>query len=232
MQQPGTSCGRPLAPPPLKHLPPLEQTGQFHESAMELFGEDKYVSPQYKMRFVRLPLGRPGAVYAMQEVPQTYARPTAADIYGFISKLFNTARLSSECSVVCLIYVERLMEKGNVPLTAVTWRPVILCGLLLSHKVWQDHACWNIEFAQVYPQFSLAAINRLEKRFLERINVSGAPHPPTLYLASPPPPGCRRPQNCPAHSCLLILKFASSRSAWIRRVPSFQHLSFHLSAAS
>ena len=45
-----------------------------------------------------------------------------------------------------------------------------MCGLLLAHKVWQDHACWNIEFTQVYPQFSLNAINRLEKRFLERIN--------------------------------------------------------------
>ena len=62
------------------------------------------------------------------------------------------------------------MEKGNVPLTAQTWRPVLMCALLLAHKVWQDHACWNIEFTQVYPQFSLNAINRLEKRFLERIN--------------------------------------------------------------
>ena len=145
-------------------------TGEFRDSAMELFGEQNYLSPQYKMRFVRLPLGRPGAVYAMQKVEQTYAQPSAKDIYTFISVLFNKAHLSSECSIVCLIYVERLMEKGNVPLTAQTWRPVLMCGLLLAHKVWQDHACWNIEFTQVYPQFSLNAINRLEKRFLERIN--------------------------------------------------------------
>jgi hypothetical protein len=205
------------------------ETGQFHESAAECFAEWNYASPQYKMRFVRLPLGRPGAVYAMQEVKrheqsrnnaktlassfwskvvqkeilkspfrllllvcscllphfrsrsprdpevdQTYASPTSSDIYNFISTLFNQARLSSECSIVCLIYVERLMEKGNVPLLPETWRPVLLCGLLLSHKVWQDHACWNIEVAQVYPQFSLAAINRLEKRFLERIKVTCA----------------------------------------------------------
>jgi len=44
------------------------ETGQFHESAAETFAEWHYASPQYKMRFVRLPLGRPGAVYAMQEV--------------------------------------------------------------------------------------------------------------------------------------------------------------------
>lgn len=39
---------------------------------------------------------------------------------------------------VCLIYVERLMENANVPLIATTWRPCLLCGLLLASKVWQD----------------------------------------------------------------------------------------------
>ena len=53
---------------------------------------------------------------------------------------------------MCLIYVERLMEKGKVPLTAQTWRPILLCGLLLASKVWQDYASWNIEFSHVYPQ--------------------------------------------------------------------------------
>jgi hypothetical protein len=154
----------------LRTAPDTMESGIFHESALDLFKEHRYVSPQFKMRFVRLPIGRPGAVYAMQQVEQTYARPSEADIYNFISVLFKQARLSSDCSIVCLIYVERLMEKGSVPLTSETWRPILLCGLLLSHKVWQDHACWNIEFSQVYPQFSLASINTLEKRFLERIN--------------------------------------------------------------
>jgi hypothetical protein len=39
---------------------------------------------------------------------------------------------------VCLIYVERLMEVAFVPLVSSTWRPVLLCGLLLASKVWQD----------------------------------------------------------------------------------------------
>lgn len=39
---------------------------------------------------------------------------------------------------VCLIYVERLMESANVPLVGTTWRPCLLCGLLLASKVWQD----------------------------------------------------------------------------------------------
>lgn len=42
------------------------------------------------------------------------------------------------CIAVCLIYVERLMETAYVPLVSKTWRPVLLCGLLLASKVWQD----------------------------------------------------------------------------------------------
>lgn len=30
------------------------------------------------------------------------------------------------------------MENANVPLVATTWRPCLLCGLLLASKVWQD----------------------------------------------------------------------------------------------
>ena len=44
------------------------ESGEFHDSALELFAEANYATPQYKMRFVRLPLGRPGTVYAMQQV--------------------------------------------------------------------------------------------------------------------------------------------------------------------
>jgi Cyclin, N-terminal domain len=61
--------------------------------------------------------------------------PSVDAIYEFIRTLFNKACLSSECSLVCLIYVERLMEAASVPLLASTWKPVVLCGLLLASKV-------------------------------------------------------------------------------------------------
>merc|ERR1711957_632329 len=61
------------------------------------------------------------------------------------------------------------MEVAKVPLVAQTWRPVFMCGLLLASKVWQDLSSWNIEFASVYPQFSLDAINKLELLFLKHM---------------------------------------------------------------
>eukprot|EP00585_Thalassiosira_rotula_P017910 CAMPEP_0196202918 /NCGR_PEP_ID=MMETSP0912-20130531/5564_1 /TAXON_ID=49265 /ORGANISM="Thalassiosira rotula, Strain GSO102" /LENGTH=173 /DNA_ID=CAMNT_0041476925 /DNA_START=23 /DNA_END=544 /DNA_ORIENTATION=+ len=105
----------------------------------------------------------------MRKIRVVHNTPTADEIYEFAHQLFKKVQLSSECSIVCLIYVEKLMEVAKVPLVAETWRPIFMCGLLLASKVWQDLSSWNIEFASVYPQFSLDAINRLELAFLKFI---------------------------------------------------------------
>lgn len=137
----------------------------------------------------------------MKKVKPRYHIPDLEEIYNFMRTLFQKAALSSECSIVCLIYIERLMEVAQVPLVsqtlerandesgrgtavqaddhtlhashpryymllvqvAVTWRPIVLAGLLLASKVWQDLSSWNVEFSEIYPQFSLQNINRLER---------------------------------------------------------------------
>mmetsp|Transcript_28653 Transcript_28653/g.64189 ORF Transcript_28653/g.64189 Transcript_28653/m.64189 type:complete len:189 (+) Transcript_28653:2-568(+) len=118
---------------------------------------------------VRVPMARPGVVYSMRKIKVVHTTPTTDEIYEFAHQLFKKVQLSSECSIVCLIYVEKLMEVAKVPLVAETWRPIFMCGLLLASKVWQDLSSWNIEFASVYPQFSLDAINKLEVLFLKHI---------------------------------------------------------------
>jgi hypothetical protein len=40
-----------------------------------------------------------------------------------------------------------------------------IIGLLLASKVWQDASSWNIEITEIYPQFSLRSVNRLERIF-------------------------------------------------------------------
>merc|ERR1712113_1124169 len=57
------------------------------------------------------------------------------------------------------------MEVGCVPLLVNTWRPILLCGLLLASKMWQDVSSWNVEFARFCPEFPLDSINRLELQF-------------------------------------------------------------------
>mmetsp|Transcript_20749 Transcript_20749/g.51470 ORF Transcript_20749/g.51470 Transcript_20749/m.51470 type:complete len:780 (+) Transcript_20749:232-2571(+) len=143
--------------------------GLFHASMRDIFHEDTYRTPTYKCNMARIPMARPGMTYGLRKIKVMYEIPSETEIYNFGHQLFKTVQLSSECSIVCLIYVERLMEVAKVPLLACTWRPIFMCGLLLASKVWQDLSSWNIEFSSVYPQFSLEAINKLELNFLRNV---------------------------------------------------------------
>ena len=141
----------------------------FDPAMRDAFAEENFVTPRYKCTMVKVPMARGGVVYGMRKIRVDYKIPTADDIYEFGHRLFKQVQLSSECSIICLIYVERLMENAKVPVMATTWKPIFMCGLLLASKVWQDWSSWNIEFANVYPQFSLAAINKLELQFLKMV---------------------------------------------------------------
>eukprot|EP00526_Cylindrotheca_closterium_P006280 CAMPEP_0113651190 /NCGR_PEP_ID=MMETSP0017_2-20120614/27275_1 /TAXON_ID=2856 /ORGANISM="Cylindrotheca closterium" /LENGTH=611 /DNA_ID=CAMNT_0000563823 /DNA_START=82 /DNA_END=1914 /DNA_ORIENTATION=+ /assembly_acc=CAM_ASM_000147 len=143
--------------------------GLFTSAMKDAFSEEKFCTPKYKCTMVRIPMARPGMVFGLRKIKTKYMIPSEKEIYEFAHQLFKSVQLSSECSIVCLIYVERLMEAAKVPLMACTWRPIFMCGLLLASKVWQDLSSWNIEFASVYPQFSLDAINKLEVNFLRNI---------------------------------------------------------------
>ena len=145
------------------------ERGLFKVSMKEMFSEEKYCTPTYNCTMVRIPMARPGMVYGLRKINTKPKIPSEEEIYDFAHQLFKAVQLSSECSIVCLIYVERLMEIAKVPLLACTWRPIFMCGLLLASKVWQDLSSWNIEFASVYPQYPLDAINRLELNFLRNV---------------------------------------------------------------
>lgn len=147
----------------------LDNAGLFTPAMRVAFAEDNFVTPRYKCNMVNIPMARPGVIYGMRKIRTKYKIPTANDIYDFAYKIFHSVQLSSECSIICLIYVERLMEVAKVPVMANTWRPIFMCGLLLASKVWQDWSSWNVEFASVYPQFTLSSINRLEVQFLKMI---------------------------------------------------------------
>lgn len=108
------------------------------QTQTNMFSEDNFVTPKYVYHFVRTPVCRVGFCYGIRQLDAAYAVPTLNEVYMFLRTLFGEAQLSAECSIVCLIYVERLMEQANVPLCPKTWRPCVICGLLLASKVWQD----------------------------------------------------------------------------------------------
>eukprot|EP01006_Ploeotia_vitrea_P051393 TRINITY_DN67553_c7_g1_i1.p1 TRINITY_DN67553_c7_g1~~TRINITY_DN67553_c7_g1_i1.p1 ORF type:complete len:304 (-),score=-22.85 TRINITY_DN67553_c7_g1_i1:50-961(-) len=146
------------------------ETGVFYKSKLELFSEENYLLPKYCYDFTSSPIARLGFQYTIRKLKPYYKNsPTVSDVHSFLRDTFIKAQLSPECSIVCLIYCEKLMEDAHVPLVTNTWRPVLLCGLLLASKVWQDVGTWNIDMAEIFPQYGLQNINKLERIFCSEI---------------------------------------------------------------
>ncbi len=101
------------------------------------FHQGRYISPQYLYTFagVGVRSGLHVAGYSVSEKHETPEKPTVTEIFQFLRTLFVKVCLSGECSLVCLIYIERLVDKAHVPLLSTNWKPISLCGLLLASKV-------------------------------------------------------------------------------------------------
>jgi len=96
--------------------------------------------------------------------------PTEETIYYTIRSVYDCARFPSECLIVSLVYIERLIAFSQVPLLVTSWRPILLAALILAQKVWDDRSLHNVDFSTFCPMFTLKEINHLEMKFLELID--------------------------------------------------------------
>lgn len=96
----------------------------------------------------------------------TMREPDQKTIYRFVKTLFKAAELSSEYAITTLVYLERLMTYAEMDLTPKTWRRMFLGAIVLSSKVWEDQAVWNVDYAQILEEISVEDINELERHFL------------------------------------------------------------------
>jgi len=95
--------------------------------------------------------------------------PTEDMIFHTIRSVYECARIPTECLIVSLVYIERLIAVSGCSMLVTTWRPILLSALILAQKVWDDRSLHNIDFSVFCPMFTLKEINFLEKKFLELI---------------------------------------------------------------
>jgi len=95
--------------------------------------------------------------------------PSAHTICHYLTLIFNGEKLSCECAVMALAYVDRLLSLTNLHLHASNWRRIALGAIIVASKVWEDQAVWNVDFLSVFPYISVEDLNRLERQFLNGI---------------------------------------------------------------
>jgi Cyclin len=69
----------------------------------------------------------------------------------FYSYVFTTAQMEKDTMIFSLFYIERLLTEtaGQLRVCAYNWRSVLLSGLALASKVWDDLSMWSVDFAKV-----------------------------------------------------------------------------------
>jgi len=109
--------------------------------------------------------------HPFQRAPANLAEvPDWKTIYKFLSTIFKAEKLSPECAILCLAYIERMMNHTGVTIHASNWRRITLAALILASKVWEDQAVWNVDFLSVFPRLTVRDLAQLEKVLLNSLS--------------------------------------------------------------
>ncbi len=91
---------------------------------------------------------------------------TMESIYTFLECMFSCGRISTECIVIALIYVNRIITSTGFLVNVHNW-PGLLCGaFLLAHKVWDDISLGTSKFAKLINLFPEVQVRLFEREIL------------------------------------------------------------------
>ncbi len=80
--------------------------------------------------------------------------------------IIDKMQLVTECIIVSLIYLEKIMDVGKIEIRLCNWRPLLFTAILLASKFWEDVNFWNIDYVTALDLYPLKAINRMESEFI------------------------------------------------------------------
>ncbi len=104
----------------------------------------------------------------------TLILPTLDDVSVFYRDVFSRAQMESDCIIISLIYVERLIKvtDGALRPRITNWRSILFSCMVMASKVWDDLSMWNADFSHTCPagvEFQLSRINELELAVLSSL---------------------------------------------------------------
>ena len=108
----------------------------------------------------------PVFIYDYQRVVKPVVPCTEAQILLYYRKIFNTMQLATECIIVSLIYLERLILLSKVEVRYSNWRALVFTSILLASKFWEDICFWNVDYCDALKLYPLKSVNRMESEYI------------------------------------------------------------------
>jgi hypothetical protein len=77
--------------------------------------------------------------------------PSLEQITAFYRDVFRRAQMESDCIIMTLIYVERLIRRtdGKLRPRNSNWRSLLFSCMILASKVWDDMSMWVSDTAMI-----------------------------------------------------------------------------------
>ena len=79
-------------------------------------------------------------------------------------------QLATECIIVSLIYLERLIMLSKVEIRFSNWKALVFTSILVASKFWEDICFWNVDYVEALRLYPLKSVNRLESEFISLCN--------------------------------------------------------------
>uniref|UniRef100_A0A6B2LDG6 Cyclin-like domain-containing protein n=1 Tax=Arcella intermedia TaxID=1963864 RepID=A0A6B2LDG6_9EUKA len=93
--------------------------------------------------------------------------PKLAEIKQFVAFMFVKQNLAAQVGIMAIHYVDQLINKTGLLVTAWNWRRVLLAALLVADKFWEEDVVCNSDYCNRYfPGLTVDDLNQLEREFL------------------------------------------------------------------
>ena len=96
-------------------------------------------------------------------------RPPSISILDYLLRVHKYAKCSTECFVLALIYIDRLIQRNAFILSGLNVHRVIIISIMVAAKFFDDHYYNNAYYAKV-GGVPCDELNRLEVDFLFRVD--------------------------------------------------------------
>eukprot|EP00588_Corethron_pennatum_P021919 CAMPEP_0194331718 /NCGR_PEP_ID=MMETSP0171-20130528/56611_1 /TAXON_ID=218684 /ORGANISM="Corethron pennatum, Strain L29A3" /LENGTH=297 /DNA_ID=CAMNT_0039093311 /DNA_START=619 /DNA_END=1509 /DNA_ORIENTATION=- len=108
----------------------------------------------------------PGAVTKFHAL-----KPPSIAVLAYLERIHKYASCSTECFILALIYIDRLIQRNNFLLSELNVHRVVITSIMLAAKFFDDQYYNNAYYAKVGGVL-VSEMNSLEVEFLFRLNFS------------------------------------------------------------